>query len=158
PARRAAGRTRDWLSTPHTRELAARAALPQRGLEARFRRRHGPVSRDEAYAVLWIGLNPVEATTAGTPRQSARGTRVGRHFFERAFLARIYGKGDKPEKVWTRKTFGKGSQRFPVVKMTIPIDEHMEELLPRYEPAAAKMFSERLAHEVDFLLSREGAT
>lgn len=169
-ARRAALRTRNWLQTQLVRELSARAALPQKGIKARFRRgRHGDTKEDErnsqaysneGYAVLWIGLNPVDAQTAGTPRQNKKsagprpipgaGTKVGRHFFDRAFIANIYGPG---EKVWRRKSMGARSKAFPVVKMTVPINEAMEEILPLYEAAAARMFSQRLEHECNYLIA-----
>lgn len=150
-AQRAANRTRDWLLTQMSRELAQRAALPVNGLRGRFRRgRKKALQQDGAgYAILWIGLNAIEAQRAGVLRQTKKGTRAGRHFFDRAFVARIY---NGTEKVWRRKNFGKGSGRWPVVKMTIPIDEIMEEILPQYQAAAERMFSQRLEHEIKYLI------
>ncbi len=166
-AGRAARRTRDWLMTQLTKELAARAALPEKGIRGRFRRgRHAENSRfysNEGYAILWIGLNPVKAEKAGTPRHIKRvrgryhrgpkpvpgaGVRVGRHFFDRAFIGDVYG----GQKVWRRKSTGAGSERLPVVRMSIPINDTMEEILPRYQDAAARMFAQRLEHEVNYLL------
>lgn len=159
-ARRAAVRTRDWLMTHLRRELAAKAQIPTRALTGRFRRRGNNYS-DAGYAVLWIGLNAIEAQAAGTPkaapsRKNIKGIRVGKHYFDRAFYTHIYGP-NQPEKVWRRKTFGKGSKRFPVVKMTIPINDHMEELLAKYEGPVAARFAQRLQHEVEFLLGLTGA-
>lgn len=147
-SKRAAARTRDWLLTNLRRELAQRAALPQKGLKGRFRRggrADAKAYSNEGYAVLWIGLNPLEAQKAGTPRQTKTGVRVGRHFFSGAFIARIYS---GQEKIWQRK----GRERFPVVKMTIPINEELEEILPRYQAAAERMFTQRLEHEINYLL------
>ena len=168
-ATRAARRTRDFLMTQLTRELAARAALPVGGIRGRFRRgKHGPDSQsysNEGYAILWIGLNPVGAERAGKLKHIKRvrkgkyhrgpkpvpgsGVRVGKHFFDRAFVANVYGPKDK---AWRRKSPGPGSQPPPVVKMTIPINDTVEEILPRYQAAAVRMFSQRLEHEVNFLL------
>lgn len=148
-SKRAAVRTREWLLTNIRRELSKRSALPANGIRGRFRR--GPKGNDgqfysnEGYAVLWIGLDPVEAQRAGAPTQTKQGTRVRRHMFDRAFVAKI---GSGTDKVWRRK----GPERFPVIKMTIPINEEMEEILPKYEVAATRMFSQRLEHEVNYLL------
>jgi hypothetical protein len=151
-AKRAAVRTRDWLMTQLRRELSRRAAVPRKELKGRFRRsggEKGSAYSRSAYAVLWIGLNGIEAQKVGNPRQNKTGTKVGRHSFDRAFLSTIYS-GE--QKIWRRKSFGRGSRRFPVVKMTIPVNEAMEEILPEYQAAAARMFSQRLEHEVNYLL------
>jgi hypothetical protein len=154
-SRRAAVRTRNWLMTQLRRELASSTAIPHKNFKGRFKR--GAYS-NEGFATLWIGLNPMDATRAGTPRQNKKaagprpipgaGTKVKKHFFDRAFVADIYN----GESVWRRKSFGAGSKAFPVIKMTIPINEEMEEILPKYEEAAARMFSQRLEHEVNYLL------
>lgn len=156
-SRRAAVRTRDWLMTQLRRELASSTGIPQKNLKGRFKR---DAYSDEGFATLWIGLNAMDATRAGTPRQNKKaagprpipeaGTKVGKHFFDRAFVADIYS----GERVWRRKSFGVGSKAFPVVKMTIPVSEEMEEILPEYREAAARMFSQRLEHEVNYLLGR----
>lgn len=144
-ARRAATRTRDWLMTQMTRELMAQGNLPKWGVRGRVRR--GPKDRDgqyfsDPYAILWIGLNAIEAQRAGTPKQTKKGVKAGRHFFDRAFLAQIYS---GTTKVWRRK----GAHRLPVIKMTVPISEAMEKILPKYESAAARMFEQRLEHEIN---------
>jgi hypothetical protein len=172
-ARRAAARTRDWLSTQLSRELAARSGLPKKALKPRFRKakkggdKNSRHYSNEGFAVLWIGLNAVSAEKAGQARHVRRvrsgryhkgpkpvpgaGVRVRKHFFDRAFTAEIYGGG---EKVWRRKNPGPGSGQFPVVKMTIPISDAMEEILPKYQKAAERMFSDRLEHEINYLLEQ----
>jgi len=141
---RAAKKTRDWLMTRVRRELAALASLPQRGIKGRFRRKNKPLA-DSGFAVLWIGLNPVDAARAGRPRQLKKGTRVGRHFFDKAFTAAIYSGTNK---VWRRK----GRERFPVIKMTVPLNDAMEDLLPKFQAGAERYFSSRLEHEVQYAM------
>ena len=170
-ASRAARRVRDWLLTQLTRELSTRAQLPQKGIRGRFRRgrheKNGQFYSNEGYAILWIGLNPVMADASGLkPRHVRRvrggkyhrgpkpvpgaGVRIGKHFFDRAFIADIYGGA----KVYRRKNLGSESEKLPVVRMSIPINETMQEILPKYQAAAARMFSQRLEHEVNFLLEK----
>lgn len=147
-AKRAAIRTREWLRTQLSREISAMAQVPRKALNGRIRR--GPKTKDGAWysdgqAVLWIGLAGVQAHLTGTPRQTKKGVRVGKHFFDRAFIARI---GSDTAKVWRRVD----RKRIPVAIMTVPIDEAGEDLLEKYEAPAARMFSQRLEHEVNFLL------
>ena len=149
-SKRAAIRTREWLLTHMSRELATRKALPVKGIKARFRRggkeNDGQwYSHETQSAVLWIGFIDIEAQKAGTPKQTKAGVRVGKHFFDRAFHVAIF---NPAKKVWRRK----GKARFPVIKMTIPINDEMEEMLPRYQAAATRMFSDRLEHEINFLM------
>lgn len=152
-AKRAAIRTREWLRTQLTRELATTARVPQKALKGRVRR--GPKANDGAWysngqAVLWIGLNEVAAHHVGTPRQTKKGVRVEKHFFDRAFIVRI-GHSQRLS-VWRRQ----GRKRTPIAMVTVPLDEAGEDLLEKYEAPAARTFSQRLEHEVNFLL--ENAT
>jgi hypothetical protein len=143
-AKDAAKTTRNWLMTQLTKELINRSALPPGALKGRFRRK-GSALTSGGYAVLWIGLNAIGAEKIGKIEQLKEGVQAGRHFFDKAFVAAIYS---SKEKVWRRK----GAERLPVIKMTVPINEELEEILPQYEAAAARMFSQRLEHEVRFQL------
>ncbi len=146
-ARRAAAKTRNWLQTQLLRELADAVGVPKKPLRLRYRRgkKQAAFSEATSHAILWIGTNPLEAQKAGKARQTRKGSRAGRHFFEKAFVANVYGPG---EKIWRRK----GASRFPVVKMTIPLHGEMEEILPRYERPAAEKFQQYFEHELKFAM------
>lgn len=149
-SRRAAARTRDWLLTQVRRELAAKGEVPQNAIKGRLRRgRKSAYSEADNSAVLWVGLNPLAAARAGKPRQLKSDAKAGRHHFDRAFVARIYSGRDQ---IWRRL----GNRRFPVIKMTVPLNEHMEGIAARYEELAAEMFATRLRHEVNHLISQAG--
>lgn len=144
-SKRAATKTRNWLMTQLRRELAQALAVPQKPLRGRFRRGKGSSYSEKAgMAVLWIGLSDIGAEQIGKPRQLKKGVKVKQYWFERAFVADIYG----GQKVWRRK----GTKRLPVIKMTVPINEEMEEILPRYEVPVARKFEEIFEHELKFAM------
>jgi hypothetical protein len=149
-AKRAAIRTREWLRTQVTREIASTTGVPRKALKERVRR--GSKENDGAWysdgqAVLWIGLQDIPAHYLGKPRQTKKGVRVRKHFFDKAFTVSI---GEQAPKVWKRA----GKSRLPIIKMTVPVEPGRRDLLGKYEKAAARMFSERLEHEINYLLEQ----
>jgi len=142
--RRAAVRTRDWLMTNLRRELAAGANIPQRALKTRFRK--GKNEPGSSRATMWIGLNPVAARRIGKGISTPRGVQVGRHAFDRAFITTMRKSGYSG--IFVRH----GRKRLPIVEVTLDIDDDMAALIAKYEVAATRMFSQRLEHEVNYLL------
>jgi hypothetical protein len=147
--RRASIRTREWLRTQLAREISATADVPQKALRGRVRR--GSRKNDGAWygdgqAVLWIGLNAISASHAGTPVPNPKGVRVRRHFFDKAFVVNVHGFKQVFKRV--------GPSRLPIVRMTIPLSDEEISMADKYLPAAERMFSERLEHEINFLIER----
>ena len=143
---RAVRKLKRWIETQLTRELASSVHVRQKAIKHRFRS-HVYREGRTVFAHIWIGVNPLDAHTIGKPKQTRRmkGTRVYQHFFDKAFFVNVYG---DEEKVWRRK--GKG--RFPVIKVQVPIEEEMRELLPKYEGPAARKLAEIFEHELKFEL------
>lgn len=144
-SRRAAARTRDWLATQLRRELGKVEKLPALATKNRFFRKGG-----QTHAMLWIGLNPVFADKAGPAVMTSKGVRAGRRVFEGAFLAHVK---TGHTGIYVRK----GKERLPILKVTIPVDESMEAILPKFEAGALRMFEDRLEHEISYLLQKEAA-
>ncbi|EKN01118.1 MULTISPECIES: prophage LambdaW5, minor tail protein Z-like protein [unclassified Acidocella] len=76
-------------------------------------------SRSAPEIKLWYGLNPLSMEQLGTPKQTAQGVRVGKHFIAHAFLAR-----DKTgrQRVFLRK----GKARLPIEKQVLDIADDAE--------------------------------
>jgi len=146
-------KVRAWALTQLARELAAKADITQRSLK---RRVYQGLTRtgQTVTATIWIGLRPIAADLVGNPKKLPTGVRVRSHIFHGAFIAAIFS-GDTA-KVYMRKFRaaggGKRVGRFPVVRMTIPIAEQMEEILPKYEGPAARKFEEIFEHELKFAM------
>lgn len=171
---RALRKTARWLRREALRYVAAKERIPQKRLARRvFVSR---VGNDDDTARVWFGLNPVDAVTIGTPRQTARGTRVGRRFYRGAFVARIY---TSREKVWIRKSsryydpalypvmrrrhveFAPEGEvrrgRFPVVRAAIDVGEHFEKFLETAEGRVADEFVRRFDQEIRYAALHEVA-
>lgn len=94
--RRAVNKTLRWLRTHIARavgkqERIAIAAVRQRLLAY-------PISAN-GVGKLWLGLNPIEASRAGRPRQTRSGVSVAGRSYQGAFLKKVYG--GKPD-IWIR--------------------------------------------------------
>ncbi len=147
---KAAVRTRNWLQTQLARELAARTDIQKKKLRTRFKRgKKQAVSAWSNLAVLWIGVNPIPVHLLKKKpiwdRSRGGGVRVGSRYFAGAFLAKIYS---KETKVWRRM----GKKRFPVILMTVPIQQEMEAIIKKYEKQTSQKFEERIEHELKFAL------
>lgn len=157
-ARRAAKKTRDSLMTVLLREQSAKTDIPQKALRLRYRKvtksdRPGAWSKEFGQAILWIGVNPVEAQRVSKGRKLKHGYKVKQWMFDHAFKANIYGPTDK---IWRRKGAelgpGRGASRFPVVKMTVEIDKATEGLIQKLEPWVARKFEENFEHELKYAM------
>ncbi|WP_320055614.1 hypothetical protein [Desulfuromonas thiophila] len=150
---RAVRRVRDWLATQVRRELAARMAAQPAAVKARIKKGRVSPGSDSfsAYgsrAVLWIGVNELGVEKLKHRlRQTPTGVSVGRHEFPHAFVAKVYGRG---EKAWRRL----GSKRFPLIKMTVPMEPELEEILPRLQAEAAGRFEQNFEHELRYVTGR----
>lgn len=133
-----------WMNTQLARELSQAVDIGQVALKRRMRKSAVRSGR-EIYASIWIGVNPIEAQRAGKPRQLKAGAKVRGRLFEKGFIASIFS---PEQKIWRRT----GKERFPVIKMTIPIAEELEKILPRYEGPAAAQFEKIFSHELKFAM------
>ncbi|WP_367863251.1 hypothetical protein [Pseudomonas guariconensis] len=94
--KRAINRTLRWLATRVAREvgLAERIAISA----VRKRLKAYPMSSN-GQGRLWFGINPIEASRAGRPRQSRSGVSVAGRRYQGAFYKRVYG--GSPD-IWIR--------------------------------------------------------
>jgi len=145
---RALRKTTKWLETHSKRELARELQLPIRVLSVRFRHTFY-LKGGERAAQVWFGLDPVQVRHIGKARQNKRGTRVGKHQFDGAFVATMKS---GHENVFKRKT----KERLPIEVIRLPIDEQAEPVFERYYKRATVRFTELLQQELNFILNHEG--
>jgi hypothetical protein len=146
----AARHTRDWLRTQVLRDLNEELGTKKKRLRMRFRKGgngRNTMSKNSSMATLWIGVNPIGVEALKHKlRQTKNGVRVGKRFFPGAFVADVYGEGQ--ESAWKRL----GRKRIPLMKMMVPIQPEVEEILPHYIDEAAKRFEERFEHDLKYLM------
>lgn len=95
--RRAINKTLGWLRTHIARAVGRQERIAIGAVRQRLRAY--PVSGATMRGKLWFGLNAIEASRAGRPRQGAGGVSVAGRRFQGAFYKKVYG--DKAD-IWIR--------------------------------------------------------
>lgn len=170
---RAMRKTIRWLKTRIAREISLLTKVPQKALKPRMTVSTAGRGTDRVH-ILWFGTLPLAAEQAGNPRQTRRGTNVGKHRFEGAFVSKIYN----PEaNVWVRTrrnasaghfTLGKQrrgrpsgsvpsalSGRFPVQRVGIDLGTMAGEVFRRYQRRAEARFAELIDQELNYAVNHE---
>jgi hypothetical protein len=86
---RAINKTLTWAVSQGLRAIARENDIPLKALRGRRRGRKRNASRRRLTGTAWFGTLPVRASDVGAPRQTRAGARAGKHFFDRAFVARV---------------------------------------------------------------------
>lgn len=94
--RRAINKTLRWLRTHVAREVGRQERIAIAAVRQRLRA--FPVS-GSGQGKLWFGINPIEASRAGRPRQSRTGVSVAGRKYQGAFFKTVYG--GNPD-IWIR--------------------------------------------------------
>lgn len=171
--RRAINKTLGWLRTHIARAIGRQEKIAVRAVRQRLRSYPVEGSKN-ARGKLWFGINPLEASRAGRPRQTRAGVSVAGRRYRGAFYKKVYG---NQADIWIRTaskhfdranypdseiTSSKGvssgwiaenSDRHPLAKAKISLAS----VRPHFE-AWARKADERLLHilkqEVNFELKK----
>ncbi|UDI91155.1 hypothetical protein [Pseudomonas sp. IAC-BECa141] len=95
--RRAINKTLRWLATQIARAVGRQERIAVAAVRQRLRAY--PVSGGANSGKLWFGLNAMEASRIGLPRQSRSGVSVAGRRFQGAFFKKVYGNSAD---VWIR--------------------------------------------------------
>lgn len=101
--RRAINKTLRWLATQIARAVGRQERIAVAAVRQRLRAY--PVSGGANSGKLWFGLNAMEASRIGRPRQSRSGVSVAGRRFQGAFFKKVYGNSAD---IWIRT----GSKHF----------------------------------------------
>ena len=139
--RRAINKTLGWLSTHIARAVGKQERIAVQAVRQRLR--SYPIAGGAMRGKLWFGINPLEASRAGRPRQTKAGVSVGSRRYRGAFYKKVYGsrpdiwirtaskhfaRADYPDSEVTSQTgassgfVGEHSDRFPLAKAKISLD------------------------------------
>ena len=156
--RRAINKTLGWLSTHIARAVGKQERIAVKAVRQRLR--SYPIAGGAMRGKLWFGINPLEASRAGRPRQTKAGVSVGSRRYRGAFFKKVYGnqadiwirtaskhfsRADYPDSEVTSQTgastgfVGENSDRFPLAKAKISLDS----VRPHFEAWSRKV-DERL--------------
>ncbi|MDD2056321.1 hypothetical protein N5D52_10180 [Pseudomonas sp. GD03860] len=167
--RRAINKTLRWLRTYIAREVSQQERVAVGAVRQRLR----------AYSVgsngqgkLWFGINPIEASRAGRPRQTRAGVSVGNRRYQGAFFKKVYG--GQPD-IWIRTAskhfkrsdypasevsgaggassgwISENDSRYPLAKAKISLDDvrpHFEKWVRQADQHLLKVLHQELNFEL----------
>ena len=175
--RRAINKVLRWLRTHIARDVGRQERIAIAAVRQRLKA--FPVSSN-GQGRLWFGINPIEASRAGRPRQTRSGVSVAGRRYEGAFFKRVYG--GSPD-IWIRtasKHFdasdypdsevsgGRGRRsgwisendsRFPLAKAKISLDDtraHFEAWTNRAHERLQVVMEQEMNFELQRYLRRAG--
>lgn len=176
--RRAINKTIRWLLTHISRAVGQQERIAIAAVRQRLRAY--PMGAN-GQGKLWFGLDPIEASRAGRPRQSRGGVSVAGRRYQGAFFKKVYG--GQPD-IWIRtaskhfkasdypnsdvlggaKQFGWISEndngsRFPLAKAKISLDDarpHFEAWVKRAHQRLLEVMGQELNFELQKYLRRSG--
>lgn len=175
--RRAINKTLRWLRTHIARDVGRQERIAIAAVRDRLKAY--PVSSN-GQGRLWFGINPIEASRAGRPRQSRSGVSVAGRRYQGAFYKRVYG--GKPD-IWIRTAskhfdaddypdsdvsggggassgwISENDSRFPLAKAKISLDDvrpHFEAWVERAQARLLEIVEQELNFELQKFLRRTG--
>jgi len=87
--RRAINKVLGWLRTHIARAVSKQERIAMRAVRQRLR--SYPAKGGAGQGKLWFGINPIEASRIGRPRQTNAGVSVAGRRYAGAFYQRVYG-------------------------------------------------------------------
>ena len=87
--RRAINKVLGWLRTHIARAVGKQERIAMRAVRQRLR--SYPAKGSASQGRLWFGINPIEASRIGRPRQTSSGVSVAGRRYRGAFYRRVYG-------------------------------------------------------------------
>lgn len=175
--RRAINKTLRWLRTQIARAVSRQERIAVTAVRQRLRAY--PVSSN-GQGKLWFGINPIEASRAGRPRQTRAGVSVAGRRYQGAFFKKVYG--GQPD-IWIRTAskhfdasnyresevsggggrrsgwISENDSRFPLAKAKISLDDvrpHFEEWTNRAHQRLLVVMEQELNFELQKYLRRTG--
>jgi len=175
--RRAINKTVRWLRTHIARSVSQQERIAVSAVRQRLLAY--PMGSN-GQGKLWIGLNPIEASRAGRPRQTRSGVSVAGRKYQGAFFRTVYGgkadiwirtaskhfsKDDYPDSDVSGKGgassgwIGENDSRFPLAKAKISLDDvrpHFESWTNKAHQRLLVVMEQELNFELQKHLRRLG--
>lgn len=165
--RRAINKTLGWLRTHIARAVGKQERIAIGTVRQRLRAY--PVSGGAMRGKLWFGVNAIEASRIGRPRQSRTGVSVAGRRYQGAFFKQVYGSSpdiwirtsskhfnatDYPGSTQGRSSSGfvaESDNRFPLAKAKVSLDQvrpHFESWVKRADERLLEILKQELNFEL----------
>ena len=171
--RRAINKTLGWLRTHIARAVGKQERIAIGAVRQRLRAY--PVSGGAMRGKLWFGVNAIEASRIGRPRQSRTGVSVAGRRYQGAFFKQVYGSNpdiwirtsskhfnttDYPDSTQGRRSSGfiaESDNRFPLAKAKVSLDQvrpHFDSWVKRADERLLEILKQELNFELQKYLKR----
>ncbi|WP_407597072.1 hypothetical protein [Pseudomonas aeruginosa] len=165
--RRAINKTLGWLRTHIARAVGKQERIAIGAVRQRLRAY--PVSGGAMRGKLWFGVNAIEASRIGRPRQSRAGVSVAGRRYQGAFFNQVYGSSpdiwvrtsskhfnatDYPGSTQGRRSSGfvaESDNRFPLAKAKVSLDQvrpHFDSWVKRADERLLEILKQELNFEL----------
>ena len=165
--RRAINKTLGWLRTHIARAVGKQERIAIGTVRQRLRAY--PVSGGTMRGKLWFGVNAIEASRIGRPRQSRTGVSVAGRRYQGAFFKQVYGSSpdiwirtsskhfnatDYPGSTQGRSISGfvaESDNRFPLAKAKVSLDQvrpHFDSWVKRADERLLEILKQELNFEL----------
>ena len=165
--RRAINKTLGWLRTHIARAVGKQERIAIGAVRQRLRAY--PVSGRTMRGKLWFGVNAIEASRIGRPRQSRAGVSVAGRRYQGAFFKQVYGSSpdiwirtsskhfnptDYPDSTQGRRRSGfvaESDNRFPLAKAKVSLDQvrpHFDSWVKRADERLLEILKQELNFEL----------
>jgi hypothetical protein len=175
--RRAINKTLRWLRTQIARAVSRQERIAVTVVRQRLR---AYPANSNGQGKLWFGINPIEASRAGRPRQTRAGVSVAGRRYQGAFFKKVYG---GQSDIWIRTAsqhfdasnypesdvsgsggrrsgwISENDSRFPLAKAKISLDDvrpHFETWTNRAHQRLLVVLEQELNFELQKYLRRTG--
>lgn len=171
--RRAINKTLGWLRTHIARAVGKQERIAIGAVRQRLRAY--PVSGGAMRGKLWFGVNAIEASRIGRPRQSRTGVSVAGRRYQGAFFKQVYGSNpdiwirtsskhfnttNYPDSTQGRRSSGfiaESDNRFPLAKAKVSLDQvrpHFDSWVKRADERLLEILKQELNFELQKYLKR----
>ncbi len=165
--RRAINKTLGWLRTHIARAVGKQERIAIGAVRQRLRAY--PVTGGTMRGKLWFGVNAIEASRIGRPRQTGSGVSVAGRRYQGAFYKQVYGGNpdiwirtsskhfnatDYPETMQGRRRSGfvsENDNRFPLAKAKVSLDQvrpHFDSWVKRADERLLEILKQELNFEL----------
>lgn len=165
--RRAINKTLGWLRTHIARAVGKQERIAIGAVRQRLRAY--PVSGGAMRGKLWFGVNAIEASRIGRPRQSRADVSVAGRRYQGAFFKQVYGSSpdiwirtsskhfnttDYPDSAQGRRRSGfvaESDNRFPLAKAKVSLDQvrpHFDSWVKRADERLLEILKQELNFEL----------
>ena len=147
---RALNRATQQARTATVKDVAREMGIKQKIVKERVRfQKRDKATRQRWTAVTFVVITDIPARKLGTPRQTKKGGKAGKHLYPGSFVARGRYEGAFKSTGGLAIFRRRGKKRLPIAEVKVPVERIVVKHTPRnLETVGRPVFKRRLEHEL----------